>query len=120
MFYFHAFSNGNIFTCIKTGKAEQKNIATSQTMTKAKSIALLALAFFATMGTSWLSKATAQTTTIFSEDFSDDSGSSTTTLTGDQWVATETTSIRVAQCPSQAVHSDFGQLIELELTHARG
>ena len=92
MFYFHAFSNGNIFTCIKTGKAEQKNIATSQTMTKAKSIALLALAFFATMGTSWLSKATAQTTTIFSEDFSDDSGSSTTTLTGDQWVATETTS----------------------------
>ena len=92
MFYFHAFSNGNIFTCIKTGKAEQKNIATSQTMTKAKSIALLALAFFATMGTSWLSKATAQTTTIFSENFSDDSGSSTTTLTGDQWVATETTS----------------------------
>ena len=68
MFYFHAFSNGNIFLH-QTGKAEQKNIATSQTMTKAKSIALLALAFFATMGTSWLSKATAQTTTIFSEEF---------------------------------------------------
>ena len=30
--------------------------------------------------------------TIFSEDFSNDSGSSTTTLTGGQWVGTETTS----------------------------
>ena len=31
-------------------------------------------------------------TTIFSENFSDDSGSSTTVLSGDQWTATETTS----------------------------
>ncbi len=49
----------------------------------------LFLLFF---GLSLASGATAQT--IFSEDFQDDSGSgsSTTTLTGDQWTSTETTS----------------------------
>ena len=71
--------------------AQSLAVATTERVSSCRSFGGI-LGLIALVALIGIAPTTQAQTTVFSENFSDDSGNSTTTLTGDQWVATETTS----------------------------